>query len=145
MFAEFDRNRFPLVKVTLNNTPESKEDFQSFLDQWNELYENQRDFYFLFDTRNVGLPHIKYSIRMAQFIKELRNRPHQYLQQSIILINNNKIKWMLDFIFTLQPPVAPVYIYNIRHGLEDPIDLEMIKSHQETSYVESGKPFLPIL
>tara|TARA_B100000575_G_C23087628_1_gene626876 strand:- start:287 stop:724 length:438 start_codon:yes stop_codon:yes gene_type:complete len=145
MFAEFDRNRFPLVKVILNNTPESDEDFQSFLDQWNELYQNQRDFHFLFDTRNVGFPHIKYSIRMAQFIKELRNRPHQYLQQSIILINNNKIKWMLDFIFTLQPPVAPVYIYNIRHGLEDPIDLDKIKSHQETSYVEPGKPFLPIL
>ena len=145
MFAEFDTNQFPLVKVTLNNTPESDEDFNSFLDQWKQLYDDRREFSFLFDTINVGLPHIKYSIQMAKFIKELRNRPYQYLQQSIILINNNKIKWMLDFIFAFQPPVAPVYIYNICHGLEEPLDLNKIKSHQETSYVEPSEPFLPIL
>ena len=72
---------------------------------------------------------------MSKYIKDLRKSPHQYLQHSIILINDNKIKWMLDFIFYLQRPVAPVYIYNVAHGLEEPPDLDRIKAHQETCYV----------
>ena len=100
MFAEFDETNFPLVKVIMNDVPESDDEFQSFLNKWLELYEKQEDFRFLFDTTNVGLPHLKYSIKMSQFIKKLKKESYQYLQESIILINNNKVKWLLDFIFT---------------------------------------------
>ena len=86
---------------------------------------------------------------MSQFIKNLRKKEYQYLQKSIILINSNKVKWMLDFIFLIQPPVAPVYIYNINDGTIGNIDLiindiDLIINHQETSYVEPNKPFLPL-
>jgi hypothetical protein len=145
MFAEFDESESPLIKVKMNNVPESDYEFNSFLDKWSELYEKRRDFKFLFDTTNVGLPHIKYSIKMSQFIKELKKKEYQYLQESIILINNNKVKWLLDFIFTIQPPVAPVYIYNIENGLENPLNLETIKNNDQTEKVEPGKSWLPIL
>ena len=115
MFA-FDGSNFPLVKVIMNNVPESDDEFQSFLNKWSELYEKQQDFKFFFDTTNVGLPHLKYSIKMSQFIKKLKKEPYQYLQESIIIINNNKVKWLLDFIFTIQPPVAPVYIYKLNNS-----------------------------
>lgn len=145
MFAEFDETGFPLIKVVMNNVPESDDEFNSFLNKWSELYDEERDFQFLFDTTNVGLPHIKYSIKMSQFIKNLKRREHQYLQESIILINNNKVKWLLDFIFTIQPPVAPVYIYNINNGIQYPINLELIKNNNNTERVEPGKSWLPIL
>ena len=145
MFAEFDESNFPLIKVTMNGVPESDYEFNLFLEKWSQLYENQKDFQFLFDTTNVGLPHIKYSIQMSQFIKELKKEEYQYLQESIILINNNKVKWLLDFIFTIQPPVAPVYIYNIVNGLEYPLNLEMIKNNEKTDKVDPGKSWLPIL
>tara|TARA_B100000131_G_scaffold224853_1_gene216475 strand:- start:72 stop:509 length:438 start_codon:yes stop_codon:yes gene_type:complete len=145
MFAEFDETGFPLIKVVMNNVPESDDEFNSFLNKWSKLYDEERDFQFLFDTTNVGLPHIKYSVKMSQFIKNLKRKEHQYLQESIILINNNKVKWLLDFIFTLQPPVAPVYIYNINNGIQDPINLELIKNNDHTERVEPGKSLLPIL
>ena len=145
MFAEFDESNFPLIKVVMNNVPETDLEFSNFIDKWKQYYENKEDFKFLFDTTNVGLPHIKYSIKMSQFIKELKKEPYQYLQESIILINNNKVKWLLDFIFTIQPPVAPVYIYNIENGLDSPLNLETIKNNDQTEKVDPGKSWLPIL
>ena len=150
MFAEFDRTNFPIVKVTMNSSPESLEDFQDFLNKWTELYEEHNDFSFIFDTQAVTNPPLKYSIKMSQFIKNLRKRDYQYLQKSIILINSNKVQWMLDFIFMIQPPVAPVYIYNIHNNdlIEGNIllnnNIQKIMDHPDTSYIEPNKPFLPL-
>ena len=148
MFADFDRSNFPIVKVFMNGDPENMDDFQNFLNEWTKLYDEQNDFIFVFDTKNVRNPPLKYSIKMSQFIKNLRKREYQYLQKSIILIDSNKVKWMLDFIFLIQPPVAPVYIYNINSGIIGNIDLidniDLIINHPETSYIEPNKPFLPL-
>lgn len=144
MFSEFNKSTFPLVKVTLNNKPESDIEFNQFTNEWIRLYNEKRDFQFLFDTMNVSNPALKYCVKMAKFIKELRKREYHYLQESIILINNNKIKYLLDFIFTIQPPVAPVYIYHIKNGYTENMNLNRIKNHSETIRVMPGKPLLPI-
>ena len=131
MFAEFNREDFPIVKVKMNGKPESDKDFDDFLNERTKLYDEGKDFTFIFYTENVSAPDIKYSIKMTEYIKNLRKRDYQYLQKSIILINNNKIKWMLDFIFYFQPPVADVYLidmteYNFDiskiHTISDTID-----------------------
>ena len=56
---------------------------------------------------------IKYAIKMTLFIKNLRKQPYHYLQKSLILVNDKSIKRLLDFVFTLQSPVAPVYLWHI--------------------------------
>lgn len=149
MFAVFDRTNFPIVKVTFNEGPNSDEEFDDFLNQWTQLYEERDDFTFLFETMEMRNPHIKYAIKMSQFIKRLKNNDHQYLQKSIILINNNKIKYLLDFIFMIQSPVAPIYIYNISNdnfdietGLTDMI--ENIINNTNTLTVLPGRSILPI-
>ena len=53
---------------------------------------------------------IKYSFKMSAFIKRLKRQPVQYLQRSIIIVNNSFIQSLLDLIFFIQSPVAPVYI-----------------------------------
>ena len=141
-----DRTNFPIIKVNLIGNLESEQEFNDFLNRWLQLYEDKEDFTFYFDTTEVSNPPLKYCIQMSKFIKKLRKKEYQYLQKSIILINDNKIKWMLDFIFWIQPPVATVYIYHIENGLTDDInkDIENIMNHSETVSVEPGDPFLPI-
>ena len=142
---QYDTSNFPLVKVKLIGNLNDDNQFNQFLNDWLKLYEDQNDFTFLFDTLEVGNPPIKYCIKMANFIKNLRKREYQYLQESIILINNNKIKWMLEFIFQIAPPVARVYIFNINDDLNiDTNNLDDIKNSSNTVIVESGKPLLPI-
>ena len=115
MFAIYDYSRYEsdtIVKVTLSSPIKNDMDFDIFLFKWLELYNNKRQFIFIFDTTNVGYIPLKYSLRMSIFIKDLKKQECQYLQKSIILVNSNMVKYMLDFIFMIQPPVAPVYFTN---------------------------------
>ena len=129
MFAEYDYSLYDtnsIVKIKLNKKIEDNKDFNDFLNKWLELYEREKDFIFIFDTSDVGFIPIKYSIQMSLFIKKLKKRDYHYLQKSIIFVKSNIVKRMLDFIYMLQPPVAPVYIINnldhIQYILEDNID-----------------------
>lgn len=146
MFADFDRENFPIVKVTLNGKPNNNEEFKSFLDEWDKLYEEKNDFIFLFDTENVSNPDIKYSIKMSQYIKNLRKKDYQYLQKSIILINRNKVRWMLDFIFEVQPPVADVYLIDTKKFTFDLSQIDSIADGQEgVTYIQPSNPLISSL
>ena len=111
MFAVFNHDEFPIVKVTLNNNIENREDFEDFLNEWLRLYDNNEYFSFEFDTRNVGFINPKYSVLMSLFIKELKKRDIQYLTSSRIYVFNKFTKYLLDLIFFKQKPVATVYIH----------------------------------
>ena len=131
MFANYNYDNFPIVKVTFEEGPNSNEEFEQFTQKWLELYDKCENFTFVFDTTMMRNPEYKYSLKMAQFIKKLKKREIQYLEKSIILINSNKIKYLLDGIFLIQKPVAPVYIYNVENGNID--DINYIINHSETS------------
>lgn len=111
MFAEFNEDNFPIVYVKINSRIENDNDFQLFLNHWKLLYKNKKNFTFIFDTKDVNWIPIKYSIKMALFIKELKKEEHQYLQKSIINIYSENVNLLLNFIFIIQKPVAPVEIY----------------------------------
>ena len=117
MFATFDESSFPIVNVKLFEGPLNDNDFNSFIQKWVEYYNNKQFFSFVFDTTELKNPSFKYALKMPIFIYYLKKRNIQYLEKSIILINDNKIKYLLDFIFSVQKPVAPVYIYNIKNGI----------------------------
>ena len=148
MFAEYDRTHFPLVKVNISGVP-SNDDFDSFLEEWLILYEEERDFMFLFDIKNLGDVPIKYCVKMSMFIYKLRKKPYQYLQKSMILLNNRKVESLLNFIFVLQPPVAPVYLYNTDESSDNLKELAQTITRESLTdnivYIKPNKPFLPFM
>ena len=112
MFAKFNYDNFPIVHVYFSTNINNDSDFINFLNQWLELYESKKKFSFIFHTENVGYIPIKYAISMSLFIKKLKKKEIQYLQKSIIIINSSFVKNMLELIFYLQSPVAPVILLN---------------------------------
>ncbi len=113
MFSKFnydDYEKKNIVKVVFDTNIIDDNDFDNFLNSWLQLYNLKKDFTFIFDTTNVGYVPIKYSFKMSAFIKNLKRNDYQYLQKSIILVKSNFVKNMLDIIFYIQPPVAPVYL-----------------------------------
>jgi hypothetical protein len=111
MFANYNYDNFPVIFVEFSESITSENEFDQFLNEWLILYHNRREFSFIFDTRNMKNISIKYAIKMTLFIKNLRKEPYHYLQKSLILVNDKHIKRLLDFVFTLQSPVAPVYLW----------------------------------
>lgn len=108
MWAEFNELAYPIIEVKLNKTIENDEDFNDFLKGWVKYYERKKNFIFIFDTTDVGFVNIKYALKMASFIKELKKQDIQYLKHSIIVSNNWWIKLLLKIIFAIQSPVCAV-------------------------------------
>ena len=109
MFVKFNYDNFPNVHVTFGKL-NSTEEFNIMTSEWLRLYEQKIPFTFIFDTTNLEVYNIKYSFKMSAFIYRLKKEPEQYLQRSIILVKNSFIQYLLDLIFFIQSPVAPVYI-----------------------------------
>ena len=110
MFAVFNLDLFPIVIVTFKGIIANDDDFNSFLTSWLQINNQQRKFIFIFDTSELEIPSVKYCLKMSIFISKLRKLPDQYLQKSLIIINHYYIKYMIDLMFSLQPPVALVYL-----------------------------------
>lgn len=145
MFANYNYQYFPCVIVTFQENITNEQEFDQFLLEWLQLYERQQNFYFIFDTTKMGFVNPKYCLMMSSFIKNLRQRPYQYLQKSYIIVDSHLIERLLDMIFYLQPPVAPLYI--TKQGL--PVVLRFIKnSYQMIEFsrvIYPKKPLLPFL
>ena len=129
MFAEYNYDNFPIVFVSFSESINSEIEFDQFLNEWLILYHNRQDFSYIFDTRNMKNISIKYAIKMTLFIKNLRKEPYHYLQKSLILVNDKHIKRLLDFVFTLQSPVAPVYLWYINSINNENINIETDKQY----------------
>ena len=117
MFVQFNYDNFPNVYVTFGKLNSTKE-FNILTSEWLRLYEKKKHFTFIFDASNLEVYNIKYSFKMSAFIHRLKKEPEQYLQRSIILVTNSFIQNLLDLIFFIQSPVAPVYIVREKEDIQ---------------------------
>ena len=126
MFVKFNYDNFPNVRVTFGKL-NSTEEFNIMTSEWLRLYEQKIPFTFIFDTTNLEVYNIKYSFKMSAFIYRLKKEPEQYLQRSIILVKNSFIQHLLDLIFFIQSPVAPVYIVRENDDIDKILDGEEVE------------------
>ena len=110
MFAIYDYSNFPEVKVSFSGTIKDNSDFSLFTNQWEQLYEDKKEFTFLFDMKDMGIVNPVYSYYMAMFIESIKKKPIQYLQKSTFINTNSLIRGLLKLIFAIQEPVAPIEI-----------------------------------
>jgi hypothetical protein len=105
------KNHFPLVIVTLDGNI-SMEDIQKLMDECESLYLNKKDFYFIFNTLNLGKINFKNIFKIASFIKKMKLKSVQYLKRSIVIIDKTHIfqRNLIRLIFSIQSPSAPVFI-----------------------------------
>ncbi len=128
MFANFDYSTFPLVLVDLSGTINNDKQFTHFTESWLKLYENMKEFEFVFDTQNMSSVFInpKYCFYVALFIRSLKKRKIQYLKKSKIYVYNKYIFKLLKIIFYIEKPVAPVELIFIDSNNER--NVEYIKN-----------------
>ena len=122
MWAEYNYTSYPIVEVHMRGTIRNDEEYEDFINQWKKLYERKKGFVFIFDTREVGYVSMRYAFKMANFIKELKKEPKQYLKYSSIITGNWWTRLLLKLIFKLETPVAPVEY----HTSTDTINLEKL-------------------
>ena len=145
MFAVYDYSFLPIIHITMNNTIENDADFDSFTNEWLNIYSKQERFKLVFHTEKVGMINVKYALKMSLFMKHLRRQTEQYLDKSIIIVGDNRTKRLLNLIFFLQPPVADVYVTNNSELIEELLETDPQADSDNWDYVAPGKVYLPFL
>lgn len=130
-FAEFSIHNFPRVHIKLNENIKNDEDYENFTNNWLNLYQRRQYYYLIIDTTLTGLINLKYVIKIANFIKWLKNNvndlyDNQWLQYSIILVRNNFVLQLFNIIFNITKPIAPVFL------IYDNININIINDECQT-------------
>ena len=111
MKITYNTDRFPLVKVIFNDDPDPKNKYyDDFMNYWEENYKKKQYFKFLMDLTNLTKPNLlKLKDFMSRLVK-LKNIKEKYLDYSILVLNNNVVSGILNFLWRLHPPLNTVYM-----------------------------------
>tara|TARA_Y100000992_G_C21101173_1_gene412700 strand:+ start:253 stop:702 length:450 start_codon:yes stop_codon:yes gene_type:complete len=111
MKITYNTDRFPLVKVFFNDDPDPKNKYyDDFMNYWEENYKKKQYFKFLMDLTNLTKPNLlKLKDFMSRLVK-LKNIKEKYLHYSILVLNNNVVSGILNFLWRLHPPLNTVYM-----------------------------------
>jgi hypothetical protein len=135
MWCNIDKTNFPIIKISFNAEKQIESEFDEFLQEWIKLYDEEKEFYFIFDTCELGMLNVKYAYKMSKFIKEIKKRDKQYLKKTLIIVKNQYISFLLNIVFSLTKPVANVYLFS---NTDDKIikeDIHNIKNETELETV----------
>lgn len=116
MWATFNYNNFPIISVDFDGKVKNDEELQIFLDEWTRIYTFNKKFTLIFNTSKVGWIDMSYGLKMRNFINNLKEDQKPYLERSIIIVSNIWIKMLLNFIFNVDKPLAPVFLYKNTTG-----------------------------
>lgn len=111
MKITYNTDNFPLVYVYFNNDSDTKNKYyDDFMNYWEGNYKKKQYFKFLMDLTNLTKPNLlKLKDFMMRLVK-LKDNNEQYLQYSVIVLNNDVVSGILNFLLKLYPPLNTVYI-----------------------------------
>jgi len=125
MFFNFDLTNFPLVYIDLSGSINNDTEFKLFTEKWLDLYNQNQNFYFIFNTKNLLSSDIRYVFYMAIFIKKIKLLKKTNLISSKILLYNSYIYNLATFIFYIEKPIAPIELILMDYH-ENKINSEII-------------------
>lgn len=111
---------YPYVYINFNYSHIIDDtNLELFFETWLSVYNEKKPYIIVFDGTSVQYAKPKFIFRFAKFMKKLRTQNIQYLQYSIIIINNSLMRGLMNMVFRIQPPVAPVYLCESADKLEE--------------------------
>ena len=116
MIISYSVDTFPLVNVRFTNGIDKNNYFYNkFINYWRSLYNSKIHFYFVMDLSRLTKPDILLSYDFIQFQQKLKQNPIQYLDFSILIINNSFIRNLLNFIWKMCSPLNVVYLVDSKN------------------------------
>ena len=116
MIISYSVDTFPLVNVRFTNGIDKNNYFYNkFINYWKFLYNSKIHFYFVMDLSQLTKPDILLCYDFIQFQQKLKQNPIQYLDFSILIINNSFIRNLLNFIWKMCSPLNTVYLVDSKN------------------------------
>lgn len=110
-YAEFDRNNYPLIKITFTGVEATNHNFQIYLEELLKNYDKKEKIVILFDATIARFPPIKYQKQQAQWMKENKSLVEAFCMGVAYTIPNKAIRTALSLIFKLQKQPVPFKVF----------------------------------
>jgi hypothetical protein len=96
------------VQVIFKNVEPTVETFRTgFLDALQQLLDNGQPFTLFVDTSELKKVPLSVCLDIVRFMKTNRPLCRLYLKASAVIVKNEFIRGLLQYVFTLSPPVSP--------------------------------------
>lgn len=112
---------FPYIYVKIKNI-NNDVDYNKFENLWLDLYKEKKNFIFIININNIENVNMIYAYKMVNLIQTLKKREIQYLDYSILIVSGYIIRNVLNIVFKLTAPVAPIYIVDKSDYYQDLIN-----------------------
>jgi len=111
-FAQFNVYDGLMVHVELGAKTPNIEEFREFIAGISQLLDNAQPFTFFVDASKLKSVPLSTSLETVAFLRKERVRIKLYMKASAIFIKSEFITNLLNWVFTLQPPVSPNKVVN---------------------------------
>lgn len=107
----FNTFRFPTVDVKITNeTDDNNKNYDTFMDYWETRYKKKKHFHLLMDLQTLTRPNMGLCLDFIRRQKEMKKEPIQYLDYSVVVVNNPIVRGVLNMLWILCPPLNTVYL-----------------------------------
>jgi len=107
----FNTFTFPTVKVLITNeTDDTNKNYDTFMDYWETRYKKKKHFHLLMDLQTLTRPNLGLCLDFIRRQKEMKKEPIQYLDYSVVVVNNRIVHATLNMLWNLCPPLNTVYL-----------------------------------
>jgi len=113
--------QFPYIYVKIKNI-NNDVDYNKFESLWLDLYKEKKNFIFIININNIDNINMIYAYKMVNLIQTLKKKEIQYLDYSILIVSGYIIRSVLNIVFKLTAPVAPIYIVDKSDYYQDLIN-----------------------
>lgn len=127
-WAKFDVYEGMLVHVHFSGTTPTQEKFQAdVLAPLQELLDSMKPFKLLVDSTQLATVPWSVGFDVVKFMRDNQPKFKANCQASAIVVGNSFIRGLLEWVFTLSPPVSPnIVTGNAQEGLE------FVQNHKRT-------------
>tara|TARA_A100001035_G_C27645677_1_gene436762 strand:- start:327 stop:857 length:531 start_codon:yes stop_codon:yes gene_type:complete len=102
---------YPYVYITFNSKQITDDiNLEVFFNIWLSIYDENKPYILVFDGTYIDYAKPTFIYKFARFMKKLRAKEPQYLQYSIIIVDNSLMRGLMNMVFRIQKPIAPVYM-----------------------------------
>lgn len=111
---------YPYVYITFNHKQINNDvSVDLFTETWLNISNDKKPYIIVFDATIIEYVKPNYIFKIVKFMKKLRKQVPQYLQYSIIIIDNAFMRGLMNMVFRIQKPVAPIYLCKSANDLID--------------------------
>lgn len=129
-YAIVDSAKMPIVTVTFTGENSTDENFQQYLDDLENSYEDRKSITIIFEASQAVIPKLSHQKKQALWISKHWKMIQTYCRGTAYVIPNMAIRAVLKMIFSFQNQPAPYKVFSTLEEAENWVQTIILEEDQ---------------